>query len=96
VLGLRGYRRSYTLPGESDRPCAIGGPAALALAPGATTDPSRAHPVAAGGRLARCISDVAAQVLGDSGGHNAENRSVGRWGAMTLGFALAAMGVVGD
>lgn len=83
MLGLRGYRRSYTLPGESDRAWALGEPAALALAPSASADPSRtqpiALPVAAGGRLARCIYDVVAQLLGDGDGHNVENCSGGRW-----------------
>ncbi len=73
MLGLRGYRRSYTLPGESDRACALGRLAAQRWRHAAALDPGGAQPITlpvnAGGRLGWGISDVVVQVLGDGGGH---------------------------
>jgi hypothetical protein len=99
VLGLRGYRRSYTLRGESDRAHALGEPAALEWAPSASADPSRslcrllpqvsAAACRDGVGLDRGAARVAGMTLGPS-------RSRAAVGTRTLEFALAAMGVMGD
>jgi hypothetical protein len=82
VLGLRGYRRSYTLRGESDRAHALEGLAALAFVGHPPVRP-KARP------LARSCAAVRAISLGLA-------RSRAAVGTRALEFALAAMGVMGD